>query len=291
MKAIILAGGSGTRLAPITTAMTKQILPVYDKPMIFYPLSLLMLAELRDILIISTPRDLPMLEALLGDGSDLGIRLSYAPQAKPEGIAQALIIAEPFLQGSPACLILGDNIFYGASLDGTLAEAARLTRGAQVFAYRVSDPERYGVVEFDAEGRVTAIEEKPQRPKSSYAVTGLYFYDAEAPALARRLRPSPRGELEITDLNRAYLGHGQLRVTVLPRGTAWLDTGTPDALLAAAQFVQTVEARQGLKIACIEEIAYCKRFIDAAQLSRIIAAKYPRNDYGAYLEGVLKEQD
>lgn len=288
MKGILLAGGSGTRLAPATNAVTKQLLPIYDKPMIYYPLSMLLLAGLREILIISTPRDLPLLEQLLGNGEALGVRFSYAAQEKPEGIAQALIIAEPFLAGAPCCLVLGDNIFYGQTVGAAMERAAALTQGACVFAYHVSDPERYGVVELDGQGRAISLEEKPAQPKSPLAVTGIYFYDAGAPAIARALKPSARGELEITDVNRAYMQGGTLRVETLGRGTAWLDTGTPDALLAAAQFVQTIEARQGLKVACIEEIAFCKGFIGRAQMERL-AAQYGGNAYGAYLRSVLAE--
>jgi len=286
MKAILLAGGSGTRLAPMTAVVTKQLLPIYDKPMIYYPLSTLLLAGLREILIISTPHDLPMIEKLLGSGADLGVSFSYAAQPKPEGIAQSLIIAEKFLNGQPCCLILGDNIFYGPH--NGIEQAASLTKGSFVFAYRVKDPERYGVVTLDAAGNATSIEEKPAQPKSPYAVTGLYFYDSEAPAIARSLKPSPRGELEITDVNRAYMQRGELKVGILGRGTAWLDTGTPDALLDAAQFVQTIERRQGMKIACIEEIAFRKGFITAAQLEKL-AERYGKNDYGAYLRSVLEE--
>jgi glucose-1-phosphate thymidylyltransferase len=289
MKGILLAGGSGTRLAPMTTAVTKQILPIYDKPMCFYPLSILMLAGIREVLVISTPRDLPMLRALLGTGEEMGMKLVYAEQPKPEGIAQALIIAEPFLAGSPSCLVLGDNIFYGQTLGTALEHAAKLSTGARVFAYHVKDPTAYGVVELDAEGKAISLEEKPKSPKSPYAVTGLYFYDGEAPAIAKSLKPSARGELEITDVNRAYMERGALTVETLGRGTAWLDTGTPDALLAAAQFVQTIEARQGLKVACIEEIAYRKGFINAAQLEAI-ANRYGKNDYGVYLRTVLAEK-
>jgi len=288
MKAILLAGGSGTRMAPMTSVVTKQLLPIYDKPMIYYPLSILLLAGLREILIISTPRDLPMIELLLGDGKNLGVSFSYAAQPKPEGIAQSLIIGEKFLNGQPCCLILGDNIFHGQTVVQAVERASKITKGACVFAYRVKDPERYGVVTLDAAGSATSIEEKPTQPKSPYAVTGLYFYDAEAPAIARSLKPSARGELEITDLNRAYMQRGTLKVETLGRGTAWLDTGTPDALLDAAQFVQTIEQRQGLKIACIEEIAFHKGFINALELEKL-AVRYGKNDYGAYLKSVLAE--
>lgn len=288
MKGILLAGGSGTRLAPMTNAVTKQLLPVYDKPMLYYPLSILLLAGLREIMVISTPRDLPMIETLLGTGDDIGVKFTYAAQPKPEGIAQALIIAEKFLDGDTSCLILGDNIFYGQTLSAELEEATALKKGARVFAYRVKDPERYGVVSINAAGKATSIEEKPKQPKSSLAVTGLYFYDADAPKIARSLKPSARGELEITDVNRAYLERGDLHVHTLGRGTAWLDTGTPDALLDAAQFVQTIESRQGLKIACIEEIAYHKGFIDAKQMEKL-AARYGKNGYGAYLRSVVEE--
>jgi glucose-1-phosphate thymidylyltransferase len=264
------------------------LLPIYDKPMLYYPLSILLLAGLREILVISTPRDLPMIETLLGTGEDVGVRFTYAAQPKPEGIAQALILGEKFLNGDASCLILGDNIFYGQTLSAELEEATALTKGARVFAYRVKDPERYGVVAMDANNRATSIEEKPAQPKSSLAVTGLYFYDADAPKIARGLKPSARGELEITDVNRAYLERGDLHVHTLGRGTAWLDTGTPDALLDAAQFVQTIESRQGLKIACIEEIAFRKGFITAAQMEKL-SQRYGKNGYGAYLKSVLQE--
>lgn len=288
MKAILLAGGSGTRLSPMTAVVSKQILPIYDKPMIFYPLSLLMQAGLTDILIISSPRDIPLIETLLGSGAQLGIRLEYAVQPKPEGIAQAFLIAEDFLGGESACLILGDNIFHGDKMPETMARAANLKQGACVFAYRVKDPERYGVVEIDENGQALSIEEKPKSPKSPYAVTGLYFYDSDVVSIAKSLKPSARAELEITDINREYLRRGQLHVETLGRGVAWLDTGTPDALLAAAHFVQTIEARQGLKIACPEEIAYCKGYIDAAQMDRLIAS-YGSSDYGKYLRTIVAE--
>ena len=287
MKGIILAGGSGTRLAPMTQIISKQLMPVYDKPMIYYPLSVLMLAGIREILIISTPRDLPMIEQLLGDGKKLGIRISYLPQPKPEGIAQAFIIGKEFIGNSPVCLILGDNLFYGDQMVEGLKRASTIKDGASVFAYQVKDPQRYGVVSFDASGVANDIEEKPKQPKSSWAVTGLYFYDAQVVSIAASLKPSARGELEITDVNKAYLEKGKLKVERLGRGTAWLDTGTPDALLSAAQFVQTIEARQGRKIACIEEIAYTNKFIARHQLEAI-ANEY-KNDYGAYLSELLKE--
>lgn len=288
MKGIILAGGSGTRLAPMTSVISKQMLPVYDKPMLHYPLAQLMQAGIREILIISTPRDLPMMQQLLGDGSHLGISLHYAAQPKPEGIAQAFLIGESFIGNSPVCLILGDNIFYGQNLNQTMESAAEINSGAVVFGYHVSDPERYGVVEFDKAGKALSIEEKPQKPKSNWAVTGLYFYDAQVVEIARNLKPSARGELEITDVNKAYLQQGTLRVELLGRGTAWLDTGTPDSLLQAAQFVQTLEARQGLKVACVEEIAFRKGFISAAQLE-ILAEQYGKSDYARYLRLVLAE--
>ena len=289
MRGILLAGGSGSRLYPLTAAVSKQLLPVYDKPVVYYPLSVLMLAGLRDVLVISTPRDLPGLQALLGDGSDLGLSLTYAPQPRPEGIAQAFLIGETFLRGEPSCLILGDNLFYGHDLTALLAEAAGLTAGARVFAYHVQDPERYGVVTFDREMRAVDLEEKPARPRSSWAVTGLYFYDGAVTEIARGLRPSARGELEITDVNRAYLAAGTLHVTALGRGVAWLDAGTPDALLTASLFVQTLEQRQGLKIACLEEIAWARGFIDDAQLARL-ADRHGAGAYGQYLRRLLAER-
>jgi len=288
MKAILLAGGSGTRLAPMTSAVSKQLLPVYDKPMLYYPLSVAMLAGIRDILIISTPRDLPMMKTLLGDGAQLGLRLSYKEQPKPGGIAQAFLIGERFIDGSPVCLILGDNIFYGDQLARNIEKAAALKDGGVIFAYRVRDPQRYGVVKIDEYGQALSIEEKPKRPRSSLAVTGLYFYDKDVVKIAKSLKPSARGELEITDVNKAYLAQGKLRVELLNRGTAWLDTGTPDSLLQASQFVQTIEARQGLKIACLEEIALRKGFITRKQFERLIKA-YGKNAYGQYLQSVLKE--
>jgi glucose-1-phosphate thymidylyltransferase len=288
MKGIILAGGSGTRLAPMTLAVSKQILPVYDKPMLYYPLSILMLAGIRDILIISTPRDLPMMQALLGEGKKLGLRISYQAQPKPEGIAQAFIIGKKFIGKSPVCLILGDNIFYGAMLAEHLQKTARLKKGAAIFAYQVSDPERYGVVEMDENGKALSIEEKPKNPKSQLAVTGLYFYDNDVVKIAKGLKPSARGELEITDINRVYLKKGQLQVQWLGRGAAWLDTGTPDSLMAAAQYVQIIEARQGTKIACLEEIALCREFITREQFKKL-QADYGNNDYGRYLKQVLAE--
>jgi glucose-1-phosphate thymidylyltransferase len=286
-KGILLAGGSGTRLYPATLAMSKQLLPVYDKPMVYYPLSTLMLASITDILVISTPQDLPRFRQLLGDGSQWGISLSYAEQPSPDGLAQALLIAESFLGGGSSALVLGDNIFYGHELGNDLREASLAASGATVFAYPVQDPERYGVVEFDKNGHAVSLEEKPARPKSRYAVTGLYFYDGEAPALAGTLKPSPRGELEITDLNRLYLERGSLRVSIMGRGHAWLDTGTHDSLIEASQYVQTIEKRQGLKIACPEEIAYRLGLIDAARLEQL-AAKLGKSGYGQYLRDLLR---
>jgi glucose-1-phosphate thymidylyltransferase len=286
MKGIVLAGGSGTRLYPATLAVSKQLLPVYDKPMVYYPLSVLMLAGIKEIMVISTPHDLPLFRRLLGDGSQWGIRLEFVEQEKPNGIAMALVLAEEFLAGGPSALVLGDNIFHGHELDERMAEA-QAERGAAVFAYRVADPERYGVVEFDATGRALTIEEKPAQPRSDWAVTGLYFYDGRAPALARALKPSPRGELEITDLNRVYLEEGTLRVARLGRGYAWLDTGTHDSMLEAGEFVRAIEKRTGQKVASPEEVAWRKGFIDDAKLLEV-ARPLRNSGYGRYLENLLQ---
>ncbi len=286
-KGIILAGGSGTRLHPATLAISKQLLPVYDKPMIYYPLSTLMLAGIREILIISTPQDTPRFTQLLGDGSQWGLNLQYAVQPSPDGLAQAFLIGEQFLNGAPSALVLGDNIFYGHDFQKLLRDADAQQTGSTVFAYHVQDPERYGVAEFDAQGRVLSLEEKPKVPKSNYAVTGLYFYDAQVVELAKSLQPSPRGELEITDLNKCYLEKGQLNVQLMGRGYAWLDTGTHDSLLEAGQFIATLEQRQGLKVACPEEIAFRAGWIDAAQLEQL-AQPLLKNGYGKYLVQCLK---
>jgi glucose-1-phosphate thymidylyltransferase len=288
MKGIILAGGSGTRLYPATIAVSKQLMPIFDKPMIYYPLSVLMLAGLRDVLVISTPNDLPQFQRLLKSGEELGMNFSYAEQAQPNGLAEAFLIGQSFLGGSPASLVLGDNIFYGAGLATLLQQAREIREGCTLFGYRVDDPERYGVAELDPTGKVVSIEEKPPRPKTQIAVTGLYFYDAEVTDIARSLRPSKRGELEITDLNNVYVKAGKARLELLGRGMTWLDTGTPQSLLQASQFVQVIQDRQGTTIACLEEIAFRMRYIGAEQLERLATA-HGNSRYGGYLRAVLAE--
>jgi glucose-1-phosphate thymidylyltransferase len=288
MKGIVLAGGSGTRLYPATHVVSKQLLPVYDKPMVYHPISTLMLAGLREILLISTPQDLPLFERLLGDGSQFGISISYAEQPRPEGLAQAFIIGKEFVDGGPACLVLGDNIFYGHGMPERLRAAAKRTDGATVFGYHVKDPERYGVMELDAENRVISLEEKPAKPRSNYAVVGLYFYDRQITEIAANIKPSHRGELEITDVNKTYLERGQLHAELLGRGTAWLDTGTHDSLLQASNYIEAIQNRQGLKVACLEEIAYQLGYIDADQVMER-AQKLGKNEYGAYLKRLVAD--
>ena len=286
-KGIVLAGGSGTRLYPLTMAVSKQLMPVYDKPMVYYPISILMLSGIREILIISTPQDLPIFRKLLGDGSRFGTRFEYAEQARPEGLAQALVIAEDFLDGGPSALILGDNVFYGNELEKTLADADARKEGATIFGYHVSDPSIYGVVDFDEHGNALSLEEKPTKPKSSFAVPGLYFFDERAPGFAKVQQPSPRGELEITDLNRTYLDQGELHVEILGRGTAWLDTGSHDTLATATDFVKVIERRQGLKIACLEEIGFSKGWIDDLAIEKAVEL-HGSSPYGDYLSSLLK---
>jgi glucose-1-phosphate thymidylyltransferase len=288
MKGIILAGGSGTRLYPVTRVVSKQLMPIYDKPMIYYPLSTLMLAGIKDILIISTPNDSPLFKSLLGDGSDFGIKISYEIQPSPDGLAQAFIIGEKFIDGDNCCLILGDNIFYGHGMIESLVDATKLENGAVIFGYYVNDPERYGVVEFDKSGKVLGIEEKPQKPKSNYSIPGLYFYDNKVCEYARNLKPSPRGELEITDLNKVYLQKGQLTVNLLGRGIAWFDTGTHNSLLEASQFIEVIENRQGLKVGCLEEISFRKHYINKEQLLKL-AEPMKKNGYGQYLIRLANE--
>ncbi|MBT8764380.1 glucose-1-phosphate thymidylyltransferase RfbA [Desulfohalobiaceae bacterium Ax17] len=288
MKGIILAGGSGTRLYPLTVAVSKQLLPVYDKPMIYYPLSVLMLAGIREIMVISTPQDLPRFKQLLGDGQELGIKLAYKEQPRPDGLAQAFILGKEFIGRENVCLVLGDNILYGEGLSRVLDRCVQLERGGIIFGYPVKDPERYGVVEFDSKGKVIGIEEKPEKPKSKYAVPGIYFYDNQVIEIAKSLKPSPRGELEITDVNLAYLNKGELQVELLGRGYAWLDAGTHESLHQASSFIQAIQQRQGFKIGCVEEIAYRKGYIEKDQLLEL-ARRYDKNEYGKYLAGIVEE--